>query len=258
MPHSLAFEAYLDAIDDAATRMVEAAERAGLEAEVATCPTWDVRALLAHQAMVHRWAAANVRGDDPDQVPNQTELRATILDLPTYLHQGAVDLVTALREAPGDLKAMTFLNDAPPPRMFWARRQTHETTIHMVDACSAALGRVPAGNEVAIDHDLALDGIDELLCGFYTRGRSKLFDGTEYDVLVAPNDSPRRWLMHVAERMIVEPDPPISDAEHAGVRIDGPAAALYLALWNRGDDVTVTGDDGLLQRWHATQRVRWT
>jgi len=62
---SLAFDRYVDVLDTAATRMVEAVEGAGFDAEVITCPTWDGRALIAHQAMVHRWAAANIRGDDP-------------------------------------------------------------------------------------------------------------------------------------------------------------------------------------------------
>ena len=29
--------------------------------------------------------------------------------------------------------------------------------------------------------------------------------------------------------------------------------AIHLALWNRGDEVEVTGDDGLLDRWRAAQ-----
>ena len=99
-----------------------------------------------------------------------------------------------------------FLNDAPPPKLFWARRQTHENTIHMVDALSAAAGSVPSAADAGIDSDVALDGIDELLCGFFTRGKSKLFDGTEFDVLVAPTDSDRRWRLHVAERMTVDDD----------------------------------------------------
>ena len=40
-------------------------------------------------------------------------------------------------EAPVDLEAFVFLNDAPAPRQFWARRQCHETTIHAVDMSGA-------------------------------------------------------------------------------------------------------------------------
>jgi hypothetical protein len=67
---------------------------------------------------------------------------------------------------------MVFLNDAPPPRRFWARRQAHETTIHSVDAIAARSQRWPTASDVAIDPLLAADGIDELLMGFITRGKA--------------------------------------------------------------------------------------
>ena len=253
MSASLAFERYVDLIAASATRMITTIERAGFDAEVVTCPTWDGRALIAHQAMVHRWAAANLRGEDASAVPNQTEIRESVEDLGTYFRDGVDGLVTALREASDDVEALVFLNDAPPPKQFWARRQAHETTIHMVDALSAKLGQVPSATEAAIDADVAVDGIDELLCGFFTRGKSKIFDGSEYDVDVVPTDSDRRWTVHVAERMTAIAE----SAGDAHVRIAGPADAIYLALWNRGDEVEVTGDDGLLDRWRAAQRVRW-
>jgi uncharacterized protein (TIGR03083 family) len=254
MPATLDFDRYLDAVESSARRLRAEALAAGLDAGVVTCPSWDGRALLAHQTMVHRWAAANLRGEDVDGLPNQTEIRETVDDLATYFEEGLDGLLQALRDAPDDVKAMVFLNDAPPPKLFWARRQAHENTVHMVDALSARLGRPPTVAEAGIDHDIALDGIDELLAGFYTRGRSKLFDGTEYDVLVAPDDSDRRWSLHVAERMTTTAG---EDGEPA-ITISGPADAVYLALWNRGDEIAVTGDGALMNRWRSVQRVRWS
>jgi hypothetical protein len=166
-------------------------------------------------------------------------------------------LVAALRAAPQDLAAMTFLNDAPAPREFWARRQAHETTIHMVDALAAALGRVPTAAETEIDGALAVDGIDELLRGFFTRGRSKLYDGAAYTVAVVPRDAERRWILHVAERLSVDPGDP--DPDRVDATITGSAAELYLALWNRGtDEAEVTGRPDVLDRWAASQRVTWS
>src|SRR5215203_342179 len=138
MPASLSFERYVDLVSSSGTRMMETVERAGFDAEVVTCPTWDGRALIAHQAMVHRWAAANIRGEDASAVPNQTEIRETVDDLGTYFRDGLDALVGALDAAPDELQGMVFLNDAPPAKQFWARRQAHENTIHMVDALSAA------------------------------------------------------------------------------------------------------------------------
>ncbi|HEY3485956.1 MAG TPA: maleylpyruvate isomerase N-terminal domain-containing protein, partial [Ilumatobacteraceae bacterium] len=162
MTTSLTFEAHLAAVEESGTRLVELATEAGLDAKVPTCPAWDVRALLAHQAMVHRWATAHVRGDDPGALPAQTTLRKRD-DLPEFYREGLGALLDALRTAPADLRAMRFLNDAPPPREFWARRQAHETTIHMVDALAATLGRFPIADEADLDPTVAADGIDELL-----------------------------------------------------------------------------------------------
>ena len=153
---------------------------------------------------------------------------------------------------------MTFLNDAPPPREFWARRQAHETTIHMVDALAASLGRLPTSAEVDIGPRLATDGVDELLRGFFTRGRSKLFDGTEYSVAVVASDLDRLWILHVGERLTVEPDGGRADGHRVECTIRGTAAELYLALWNRGDEVGVEGRTDVLDRWRATQRIRWS
>jgi len=257
MPTSLTLNDHLAALDGAGSRLVELAEKAGLEASVPTCPAWTARALLAHQAMVHRWAAANVRGEDANAVPSQTEIGTTIEDLPAYYREGQAALLGALRAAPADLAAPTFLNDAPPPREFWARRQAHETTIHMVDALAAALGRAPTADEVDIDVALAVDGIDELLRGFFTRGRSKLFDGEEYVFAVEAADADRRWVVRVAERLTVDPDDVSVGADDVAARITGNAAELYLGLWNRGDEFEVAGPPDLLGRWRTTQRISW-
>jgi uncharacterized protein (TIGR03083 family) len=254
MPTSLTFAEHLDALDWSGRRLADLASEAGMDAQVPSCPAWRTDALVAHQAMVHRWAAAHVRGDDPDAVPNQTEIRTTVDDLIGYYREGHAALVAALADAAPDIRAMTFLHDAPNPREFWARRQAHETTIHMVDALAALLGRLPVADEAGIEAPLAVDGIDELLRGFFTRGHSKLYDGDEYAIVVQPSDSDRRWSVRVAEQLTVEPDDAVVDAD---VTFAGTAAELYLALWNRGDQLSATGRSDVLTQWRASLRVRW-
>jgi uncharacterized protein (TIGR03083 family) len=257
MPTMLTVDRLRDATLLAGERLLDVAMVAGWDAPVPTCPSWDVRALVAHQAMVHRWAAAHLRCDDPGAVPNQTSIQADVADLDSYYREGLALLIRAIDDAPDDLVADTFLADAPAPRVFWARRQAHETTMHMVDALAASLGRVPTAHEVAHDVDLAVDGLDELLRGFFTRGRSKLFDGTPTIFVVAPTDAPRWWVVHVDERLSVAPDgtPPPAEV----VTFSGTAAALHLALWNRGDEIGAAGPpSALLDRWRSTQRVRWS
>ncbi len=48
------------------------------------------------------------------------------------------------------------------------------------------------------------------------------------------------------------------DAPDADARLTGSAAALYLALWNRGDEIDVRGNREVLDRWRETQRIGWT
>jgi hypothetical protein len=98
---SLTFDEHVAALEAAGTRLVALAVDAGLDAPVPTCPAWTADALLAHQAMVHRWAAAQVRGDDPAGVPDETTIRTTVTDLPGYYREGHAGLLDALRGAPG-------------------------------------------------------------------------------------------------------------------------------------------------------------
>ena len=253
MPTSLDVQAHKSAIDTSGRRLAELAAAVGEETKVPTCPGWNVRVLLSHQTMVHRWATAHVTGTDPSTLPSQTEIGVSVADLHAYYADGLHQLLEALDAAPATLEAMTFLRDAPAPREFWARRQAHETTVHMVDALAAARARMPTTAEAAIDRDLAIDGIDELLAGFFTRGRSKLFDGEAFTMLIAPDDSDRRWHVAVAESLTVSAQP----TRPPRLSIGGTAATIYLGLWNRGNELKLTGDDTLMDRWRATQKIRW-
>ena len=256
MSTSLTFDEHLAAVEASGGQLVGFAGEAGLDARVPTCPSWTVDKLVAHQTMVHRWATAHVRGDEPDAVLTQTQVLETVTDLVPYYDEGLALLLAALRAARPDLDAMTFLKDAPPPRDFWARRQAHETTIHMIDAQSALLGRAPSADEAGISPAFAADGLDELLRGFFTRGKSKLFDGKPFVAVVAPVDVERRWVLRVDDRLTV--DAGDDEAGEADARLTGSAAALYLALWNRGHEVDVRGRPDVLDRWHETQTVTWS
>ena len=142
VPTSLTIEQHLAALRDAVSAFARHASEAGLDVPVPTCPDWTVRRLIGHQGMVHRWAAANLRGKTIEI--DATERAGRRAPSPVdWLRDGAIDLVAAITEAADDVRTVVFLNDAPPPRAFWARRQCHETTIHAVDALSAALGRYP-------------------------------------------------------------------------------------------------------------------
>ena len=237
--------------------LIERASAVGFDAPVPTAPAWTAGKLVAHQAMVHRWAAGNLT--DVAFERTQTQIHDEEGDLAAYYRDGVKVLLDALRTAPDDVKAMVFLKDAPPPRRFWARRQAHETTIHAVDAVAASLGRFPTAGEcvgtLPIDVELAVDGIDELVCGFMPRGRPKIAVGEPFVLSVEPTDVDVSWALRVSpESLVTEPGlPDTSDATFTGT-----AAELYLGLWNRGDEVVERGSADVLARWRKVQRVTWS
>lgn len=254
MPTTLTFAAHLDGLREALIAFTRYADRAGLRAGVPTCPEWDVRRLIAHQGMVHRWVTGLLAGQQTDTEAFEREGRAAV-DPVEWLRDGAVDLAGALTRAPETVAAPVFLKDAPPPRAFWARRQCHETTIHAVDAMAAAFGSAPDPTQTWVSPALALDGIDELLCGFLPRSKSTLRSSSPLAYAVRPDEGDRAWLVRVTEEPAVTAVLARSDAEldTADVQVTGPAVDLYLRLWNRAP---VTADDGL-ELWREKSRVVW-
>ena len=204
--------------------------------------------------MVHRWAAANLRGRTIEI--DATERAGRRAPSPVdWLRDGAIDLVAAITEAPDDVRTIVFLNDAPGPRAFWARRQCHETTIHAVDALAGALGRYPTAADTWIEPAVALDGIDELLAGFMTRNKSRLRSDQPLTVGVLADESPTGWLVEASPAPAVVTVAPRDEvADRADVRLDGPAVAVYLTLWNRSDELDLEG--AALDPWRAAP-ITW-
>jgi len=244
--------AHIEAIEEHAGALGAAAGKAGLDAAVPDCPGWDVRALLAHIGMVHRWAAAHVRegsaavagGRQPRPEP------APVDGLLDWFAEGHHALVAALRSAPADIDSWTFLRGAGSPLAFWARRQAHETAIHRADA-EAALGSVPG-----YDAAFAADGLDELIRGFMGRRGGRLYADPARSVLVRPTDADGRW--HLA----IGPDSrtiSVGGAEPADCTLSGRAADLYLLLWNRqpAGMPSVAGDQGVLELWRERANITW-
>jgi uncharacterized protein (TIGR03083 family) len=241
---------HLGALGEAVEAFASSASAAGLDTAVPTTPDWDVRQLLAHQGLVHRWATGQLLGERVDAAATEREgLRSA--DPVAWLRTGARRLVTVLEEAPDDLAGRVFLADAPSPRRFWARRQCHETTIHAADALAAALGRYPRAADTSVSRDVALDGIDELLTGFLPRPHSRLRAEEPMTIAVLPEDAEQRWLVAVSDQQPVTTRG-LGD-EEADVVLRGSAVALYLTLWNRSDEVR----NESLELWAEGARVTW-
>ncbi len=242
---------HLDGVREALDAFAAHATAAGMGAPVPTTPDWDVRRLVAHQGLVHRWATAAILGEEIDDAAVERQ-GIDAADPVAWLREGGEGLVEAVKAAPDDLEALVFLADAPPAKRFWARRQCHETTIHAVDALAAELGRYPRAEDTWIERELALDGIDELVTGFLPRPRSRLRSPDPLTVAILPDDAPARWLVTVHQR------PPVTERgqgdDGADIVIRGGAVALYLTLWNRSDELAGDG----LDLWADGARVTWT
>jgi uncharacterized protein (TIGR03083 family) len=237
---------FLQALQTEGQLLAAAAEEAGTDAKVPTCPEWQVRDLVRHTGAVHRWAASYVTeryterrplGDAPDL--DGAELVAWYRD--SHRH-----LVDALAGASPDLECWAFL-PAPSPLAFWTRRQAHETAVHRFDAESAR-----AGDATAVTPDFATDGIDELLRGFHARSRSRVRTPEPRVLRVRTEDTDAVWTVRLSSEPPVTTRGASGDAE---CELSGPAEQLYLALWNRVPLPNVTGDQALATLWREASAV---
>jgi hypothetical protein len=147
-------------------------------------------------------------------------------------------------------------------------------------AVPAAAG--PASGLDPFPPGLAADGIDELLMGFASRNPARLSDTPATLVIRATDgdsddadstdgegaDGATADGATAAWTVAMGPGQPgisrglAAQPSGDGVpycELTGPAGALYLLLWNRGDTsaVTIRGDPAPLATWASRMRVRW-
>jgi uncharacterized protein (TIGR03083 family) len=258
---------YIYALKQQALTLGNAAASGGLDAAVPTCPPWRVRDLVRHQGYVHRWATGYVLHQHQDAVPELTEAEqltagpddSGLLD---WFEAGYADLVAALKAADPAMSCLTFL-PATSALAFWARRQAHETAIHCFDA------RLAAGLGHSYPADFAADGIDELVIGFFGRHRDRMDSAT---LAAGPGPSLQVYAADVGLGWHVQLTPDRLLAYRVGrggmpgpapadCTLTGPAAELYLLLWNRRrpdkTEVVVSGDASVLHAWQQSMHVRW-
>ena len=141
------YYAEITASTGALAGLVDSAE---LTLQVPTCPDWTLRQLATHVGRAQRWAAEIVSTRSPRAVAFRDVPDGRIPDDPAgqagWLRAGADRLITVLGQA-GDAKVWAFGEQRPA--RFWARRMTHETTVHGVDAqlAAAAGNGQPRGDE---------------------------------------------------------------------------------------------------------------
>ena len=244
---------------------------ADLTLRVPTCPDWTLRQLATHVGRAHRWAAEIVGTRSQEAIAFRDVPGGRIPDDPAehagWLNGGAGRLVTVLREA-GDTRVWAFGEQRPAA--FWARRMTHETTVHGVDAQLTATGMQgrSAGGEPlrhdrpAIAADVAADGIDEWLTSVAAP------DDGETDVRAEGLTAGESLHVHATDvpdgtgEWLVSRDPSgvtvVRAHQKATLALRGGASDLLLVLLRRlppdAPGVAVHGDPAVLGRWLAATR----
>ncbi len=106
---------FVETLDQEGRSLAAAAEQAGPDAKVATCPGWQVRDLVRHTGMVHRWATAFVAEGYARWITRTAALAeldgAELLAWFRDGHRRLVDTLAAA--APPDLSCWKF---CPRPR----------------------------------------------------------------------------------------------------------------------------------------------
>ncbi len=236
---------YLGAITTESAALADAAERAGLDAPVPSCPDWTVADLVAHIGEIQQWSRVTL-----EQRATERISRRTLPPAPP-----AADVLRWFREQTAALVGTLAATDAATPvwswtddntARFWFRRQANEAAVHRWDA------QLAAGAAHAIDTALAADGVDESLAMLPFRNLD-LLPGTGETVHLHCTDTDGEWLVTLAV------DGPAIERVHAkgDVAARGTASDLDLFVWGRieASAFEVFGDTRLLERFQAVTRA---
>ena len=108
---------------------------------------------------------------------------------------------------------------------------------------------------VQLQRLLRRDGIDELLIGFWQRGKFAIRSAIPYAVLVRPNASPVAWVVTISDGPVrsrrIDPQEQVA----VDLTLSGTPVDLYLALWNRGG--SPDDPDGALDRFREGGAITW-
>ncbi|GAB2878004.1 maleylpyruvate isomerase family mycothiol-dependent enzyme [Streptomyces deserti] len=231
---------------------------ADLAGAVPTCPDWSLEDLVRHVGGALRWVELMVRTRAEEEIPEGSvpgyagpDVRGDAAVLDAWLAESGEQVVGTLREAGPDAKVWGWagiLNAG-----FWARRVTHEITVHRADATLAA------GLPFEAPPDIAADAIDEWLqiVGFVQRtmphdavrelrgpGRSIHLHATD-----TPPELNAEWVIELTEDGVAWR----RGHEKASVALRGPLTSVLLAFYRRlpldAPEVEVLGERELLEFW---------
>lgn len=228
-------------------------------AAVPTCPDWTAVDLLKHLTQVHDFWAA-VIGDrlTGEQVGALEENRAALPESVTDLlplRAAATDaLLTALASREPSDEAWSWF---PPDQSvdFTWRMQTHEATMHRVDA------ELTAGSPISrIDAAVAADGIDHVVAVMWAWVPADAERHTTGTLELRATDTGQSWLLDTirwsgmawGHTFVDHPACVRSTGGTPTATISGSAHDLDLLVWTRADQgIDRAGDDAVLAQFQA-------
>jgi uncharacterized protein (TIGR03083 family) len=240
------YRGYCDALRREGYALGAVARAAGVDAPVPSCPDWQIADLLGHVGRLHRWVAAIIESAGDDPTDHWSAAEPPPVDVRVEWFETGVDLVVdALLRVDAATPAWSWTDDRTAG--FWARRQANETAVHRWDA------QLAAGTTEPIEHDLAIDGIDEFFALIPFWRSEWTLHGAGESIHLHCTDGEGEWLVRLAA------DGVLVTREHAkgDVAMRAPASDLLLFLYGRVDpsSAEVFGDASLLERWQ--QLVQW-
>ncbi|MFI6012997.1 maleylpyruvate isomerase family mycothiol-dependent enzyme [Streptomyces sp. NPDC051243] len=231
---------------------------ADLSATVPTCPDWSLEQLVRHMGGALRWVELMVRTRAQEEIPEEEvpeaegpEAEGDRAALDAWLAKTGEMVVAALRDAGPDAKMWGWAG--VPTAGFWARRMTHEITVHRADATLAA------GLPYEVAPDVAADAIDEWL-EIVEWAQRTLPDDPARELrrpgasihLHATDNTPEvnaEWYVDLTGEVVTWR----RDHEKATVALRGPLTAVLLAFYRRlpldSPELEVLGERELLEFW---------
>ncbi|MFD5337248.1 maleylpyruvate isomerase family mycothiol-dependent enzyme [Streptomyces hawaiiensis] len=231
---------------------------AELSGTVPTCPDWSLEDLVRHMGGALRWVELMVRTRAQEEVPEEQvpgvegpEGRGEAAVLDAWLAETGDQVVAALRAAGPDAKVWGWAGTLSSG--FWARRMTHEITVHRADATLAA------GLPYEVAPDVAADAIDEWLQIVAYVQRTEPHDvaselrGEGRSIHLHATDTGAglnaEWVVELAEDGVRWR----RGHEQATVALRGPLTSVLLAFYRRlpldAQELEVLGERKLLEFW---------
>lgn len=234
---------YLAALDRDGRALAAAAD-GRLSAPVAPCPGWSMADLVWHTGKVHSFWRDIVehRRSDPSSVARPD--RSPDDGLLAWYADGLDRVLAVLRAADPSTPLWTWASQKDVA--FVQRRMAQETAVHRWDAESAA------GSPGPVDHEVAVDGVDEF-CSFFLALDAPGAQPVGGSVHLHATDGDGEWLVRPdGERFTVT-----RGHEKGDVALRGSASDLLLALWRRLpiDRLDVVGDRGVGERFLAASTL---